>query len=129
MKVYSFQYKQAVNCFGKQRVALFGKVGGMEDDVVLSPSSSPCTTARARRCTRQRRRRCSVRCFAVQKRVESSASGGPQGYTVTLVLRVCNTSVTVYPCGPRTKAVAMGACLHLIPWKWGIGPGGNHGEH
>ena len=36
MKVYSFQYKQAVNCFGKQRVALCGKVGGMKDDVVIS---------------------------------------------------------------------------------------------
>jgi hypothetical protein len=28
-----------------------------------------------------------------------------------------NTSVTVYPCGPRTKAVALGAWLHLNPWK------------
>ena len=36
MKVYSFQYKQAVNCFGKQRVALCGKVGGMKDDVVIA---------------------------------------------------------------------------------------------
>lgn len=36
MKVYSFQYKQAANCFGKQRVALCGKVGGMKDDVVIA---------------------------------------------------------------------------------------------
>jgi hypothetical protein len=40
-----------------------------------------------------------------------------------------NTSVTVYPCGPRTKAVALGAWLHLNPWKRRLGPGGNHGEH
>ena len=36
MQVYSFQYKQAVNCFGRQRVALCGKVGGMKDDVVIA---------------------------------------------------------------------------------------------
>ena len=36
MKVYSFQFKQAVNCFGKQRVALCGKVGGMKDDVIIA---------------------------------------------------------------------------------------------
>jgi hypothetical protein len=36
MKVYSFQFKQAVNCFGKQRVALCGKVGCMKDDVVIA---------------------------------------------------------------------------------------------
>lgn len=36
MQVYSFQYKQAVNCFGKQRVALCGKVGGMKDDVIIA---------------------------------------------------------------------------------------------
>jgi hypothetical protein len=36
MKVYSFQFKQAVNCFGRQRVALCGKVGGMKDDVVIA---------------------------------------------------------------------------------------------
>ena len=35
MKVYSFQFKQAANCFGKQRVALCGKVGCMKDDVVI----------------------------------------------------------------------------------------------
>ena len=36
MSVYSFQYKQAANCFGRQRVALCGKVGGMKDDVVIA---------------------------------------------------------------------------------------------
>ena len=36
MQVYSFQFKQAVNCFGKQRVALCGKVGGMKDDVIIA---------------------------------------------------------------------------------------------
>ena len=36
MKVYSFQFKQAANCFGRQRVALCGKVGGMKDDVVIA---------------------------------------------------------------------------------------------
>ena len=36
MKVYSFQFKQAANCFGKARVALCGKVGGMKDDVVIA---------------------------------------------------------------------------------------------
>ena len=30
MGIYSFQYKQAVNSFGKTRVALCGKVGGMK---------------------------------------------------------------------------------------------------
>lgn len=34
--VYSFQFKAAVNCFGKQRVALCGKVGGMKDDVCIA---------------------------------------------------------------------------------------------
>jgi hypothetical protein len=36
MRVYSFQFKAAVNCFGQQRVALCGKVGGMKDDVVIA---------------------------------------------------------------------------------------------
>ena len=36
MKIYSFQYKQAVNCFGQQRVALCGKVGGMKDDCIIA---------------------------------------------------------------------------------------------
>ena len=36
MKVFSFQFKQAANCFGNQRVALCGKVGCMKDDVVIA---------------------------------------------------------------------------------------------
>ena len=36
LTVYSFQYKAAQNVFGKQRVALCGKVGGMKDDVVIA---------------------------------------------------------------------------------------------
>ena len=36
LAVYSFQYKSAVNCFGRQRVALCGKVGGMKDDVCIA---------------------------------------------------------------------------------------------
>lgn len=32
----SFQYKAAANAFGKQRVALSGKVGGMKDDVAIA---------------------------------------------------------------------------------------------
>lgn len=36
LAVYSFQYKSALNCFGKQRVALCGKVGGMKDDVCIA---------------------------------------------------------------------------------------------
>ena len=36
MRVYSFQFKAAVNCFGQQRVALCGKVGGMKDDVIIA---------------------------------------------------------------------------------------------
>jgi hypothetical protein len=34
--IYSFQYKAAANAFGKQRVALNGKVGGMKDDVCVA---------------------------------------------------------------------------------------------
>ena len=34
--IYSFQYKAALNAFGKQRVALGGKVGGMKDDVCIA---------------------------------------------------------------------------------------------
>ena len=34
--VYSFQFQSALNCFGKQRVALCGKVGGMKDDVCIA---------------------------------------------------------------------------------------------
>ena len=36
MRVYSFQFKAAVNCFGQQRVALCGKVGGMKDNVIIA---------------------------------------------------------------------------------------------
>jgi len=36
MKVYSFQFKQAANCFCKQHGTLCGKVGGMKDDVVIA---------------------------------------------------------------------------------------------
>ena len=34
--IYSFQYKAASDTFGKQRVALSGKVGGMKDDVCIA---------------------------------------------------------------------------------------------
>ena len=34
--IYSFQFKSAQNAFGKQRVALCGKVGGMKDDVCIA---------------------------------------------------------------------------------------------
>jgi hypothetical protein len=34
--IYSFQYKAAANAFGKQRVTLNGKVGGMKDDVCIA---------------------------------------------------------------------------------------------
>ena len=34
--IYSFQYKSASDTFGKQRVALSGKVGGMKDDVCIA---------------------------------------------------------------------------------------------
>jgi hypothetical protein len=60
-------------------------------------------------------------------------------HPVSKYMYICNhtstrtqaRTVTVHPCGPRTKAVAMGAWLHLTPWKWRsrIGPRGNHGEH
>merc|ERR1719163_781537 len=36
MGIYSFQYKDAANAFGKQRVSLNGKVGGMKDDVCIA---------------------------------------------------------------------------------------------
>ena len=36
MIIYSFQYKAAANAFGKQRVSLNGKVGGMKDDVCIA---------------------------------------------------------------------------------------------
>ena len=34
--VYSYQFKDASDTFGKQRVALTGKVGGMKDDIVIA---------------------------------------------------------------------------------------------
>lgn len=34
--IYSFQFKAAANAFGKQRVSLNGKVGGMKDDVCVA---------------------------------------------------------------------------------------------
>lgn len=33
--VYSFQFKQAANTFGKDAVAISGKVGGMKDDICI----------------------------------------------------------------------------------------------
>ena len=36
LSVYSFRYKAAQNVFGKQQVALCGKVGGMKDDIVIA---------------------------------------------------------------------------------------------
>ena len=36
LAIYSFQFKSAVNTFGKQRVSLNGKVGGMKDDVCIA---------------------------------------------------------------------------------------------
>lgn len=35
MEIYSYQYKQAVNTFGTDRIALSGKVGGMKDDLCI----------------------------------------------------------------------------------------------
>lgn len=35
MSIYSMQFKAAQNAFGRQKVALSGKVGGMKDDVVI----------------------------------------------------------------------------------------------
>ena len=36
LRIYSMQFKQAQNVFGKQRQALSGKVGGMKDDVAIA---------------------------------------------------------------------------------------------
>jgi hypothetical protein len=36
LEVYSFQYKQGLNTFQKDRTALSGKVGGMKDDIAIS---------------------------------------------------------------------------------------------
>ncbi len=35
METYSAQYKQAPDTFGKDRISLSGKVGGMKDDVCI----------------------------------------------------------------------------------------------
>jgi hypothetical protein len=37
MNVYSYQFKEG-DIFGKTRVALSGKVGGMKDDIVNPPA-------------------------------------------------------------------------------------------
>jgi 16S rRNA G1207 methylase RsmC len=36
LTIYSLQFKEAANVFGKGRAALSGKVGGMKDDVVIA---------------------------------------------------------------------------------------------
>jgi hypothetical protein len=36
LNVYSYQFKDPSDTFGKQRVALTGKVGGMKDDIVIA---------------------------------------------------------------------------------------------
>jgi hypothetical protein len=36
MVVYSYQFKDPTDTFGKQRIALSGKVGGMKDDIVIA---------------------------------------------------------------------------------------------
>lgn len=36
LQIYSYQFKAAQNVFGKQRVALCGKVGGMKDDAAIA---------------------------------------------------------------------------------------------
>jgi len=36
LRIYSMQFKQAQNVFGKGRQALSGKVGGMKDDVAIA---------------------------------------------------------------------------------------------
>lgn len=35
MEIYSYQYKTASTVFGKEQMALSGKVGGMKDDVCI----------------------------------------------------------------------------------------------
>jgi len=35
MEIYSYQFKQATNTFGKNQIALSGKVGGMKDDLCI----------------------------------------------------------------------------------------------
>eukprot|EP00960_Hanusia_phi_P022406 662954-Hanusia_phi.AAC.2 len=36
MNIYSLQFKSAASVFGKQQMALSGKIGGMKDDVVIA---------------------------------------------------------------------------------------------
>ena len=36
MSIYSLQFKEAADAFGRQRQILSGKVGGMKDDVVIA---------------------------------------------------------------------------------------------
>jgi hypothetical protein len=36
LEIYSFQYKQALNTFQRDRTSLSGKVGGMKDDIAIS---------------------------------------------------------------------------------------------
>jgi hypothetical protein len=36
MAVYSYQFKDPSDTFGKQRIALSGKVGGMKDDIIIA---------------------------------------------------------------------------------------------
>lgn len=35
LAIYSYQFKQAANTFGRDSVALSGKIGGMKDDIVI----------------------------------------------------------------------------------------------
>jgi len=35
LEIYSYQFKQAPNTFGKDQIALSGKVGGMKDDLCI----------------------------------------------------------------------------------------------
>jgi hypothetical protein len=35
LEIYSYQFKAAVNTFGKDQIALSGKVGGMKDDLAI----------------------------------------------------------------------------------------------
>lgn len=35
MEIYSYQFKQAINTFGKDLISLSGKVGGMKDDICI----------------------------------------------------------------------------------------------
>ena len=35
LEIYSYQFKQAINTFGKDLISLSGKVGGMKDDLCI----------------------------------------------------------------------------------------------